>query len=149
MFFFSFGWSYRANKNSNLFGIVLQTFSELRHIIARRCAQMDEEFWKVATNSNGKDQCGTYPKRTLLETETNNISISKTEPFPFWKKIRGSSWECTYHKDQDYFGCTILQSSSLVLEKQNLWFGPGPSRSSTKHLNEHMPTLMWLQLKVF
>lgn len=43
----------------------LQTFSELGHIVVCWLAQMDEEIREIATNSNGKDECGTYPKGTL------------------------------------------------------------------------------------
>lgn len=43
----------------------LQTFSELGHIVVCWFAQVDEEIGEIATNSNGKDKRGTYPKGTL------------------------------------------------------------------------------------
>jgi len=43
----------------------LQTFSEFRHVVVRWFAQMDEEVREIATDSDGKDKCGTNPKRTL------------------------------------------------------------------------------------
>lgn len=53
------------NKQKTPTNDYLQTFSELRHVVVRWFAQMDEEIWEIATNSNGEHECSTYPKWTL------------------------------------------------------------------------------------